>query len=197
MGIVYKARQMSLNRLVAVKMILAGELATPQFVQRFRTEASAAAVLHHPNIVAIHEVGVHAGQHYFSNALRGALRFALGASRHWWGKAIAFACIGLAFLLGPTGLIVLFAIASFFALREFITLTPTRRGDHMALFWIFFIVVPFQYLLVAIEWYGLFSIFIPVWAFLFLPARIAVSGDAERFLERVRTATDAATSAEL
>jgi len=66
MGVVYKARQVSLDRLVAVKMILAGEFATQQFVQRFRTEASAAAVLHHPNIVAIHEVGVEAGQHYFS-----------------------------------------------------------------------------------------------------------------------------------
>ena len=66
MGVVYKARQVSLDRLVAVKRIIGGELATKEFVQRFRTEAAAAAVLHHPNIVAIHEVGVHAGQHYFS-----------------------------------------------------------------------------------------------------------------------------------
>jgi serine/threonine protein kinase len=66
MGVVWKARQKSLNRLVAVKMILSGQLATAADVKRFHTEAEAAANLQHPNIVAIHEIGEQAGRHYFS-----------------------------------------------------------------------------------------------------------------------------------
>src|SRR5947208_2347503 len=64
MGIVYKARQLSLDRLVAVKMILFGSLASAEQIRRFRIEASAAGSLQHPNIVAVHEVGLHAGQNF-------------------------------------------------------------------------------------------------------------------------------------
>jgi phosphatidate cytidylyltransferase len=80
----------------------------------------------------------------------------------------------------------MFGLISFWALREFITLTPTRPGDHRTLFWVFFLFTPLQYFLVGMgkQWYGAYSIVIPVYAFLFILARIAIAGDYKRFLER-------------
>jgi phosphatidate cytidylyltransferase len=101
--------------------------------------------------------------------------------RAWWVMSAVFA---LTLFIGPVGSVILFALISFLALREFITLTPTRRGDHRSLFWTFFIITPLQYALLARSWYGMFSILIPVYAFLFIPTRIAIAGDTERFLER-------------
>ena len=93
----------------------------------------------------------------------------------------------LAMLSGGIGSVILFGLTSFLALREFITMTPTKRGDHGTLLWLFFVITPIQYGLVAIGWYGLFAIFIPVYAFLFVPLRSVLSGDCERFLERTAT----------
>ena len=75
-----------------------------------------------------------------------------------------------AFLLGHVATVVLFGLISFWALREFITLTPTRPGDHRTLFWVFFLFTPLQFVLVGTGYYGLYSIVIPVYAFLFIPA---------------------------
>ena len=78
-----------------------------------------------------------------------------------------------------------FGLISFWAFREFITMTPTRRGDHRTLFWVFFFFTPFQYVMVGLDWYQLYTILIPVYATLFIPARIAFTSDHKRFLERI------------
>jgi phosphatidate cytidylyltransferase len=101
--------------------------------------------------------------------------------RAWWSMVAIFAA---AFLIGRDATIAMFALISFYALREFITLTPTRTGDHRALSLAFFAVIPAQYLLIAANWYGLFAIFIPVYGFLLLPSISALAGDAEDFLAR-------------
>jgi len=101
--------------------------------------------------------------------------------RAWWMMAVIFV---VALATGRVGSILLFSLISFLALREFVTLAPTRPGDHRALFWSFFIVTPLQYYLVYIEWYGLFSILIPVWMSIFLAIRTTLAGDTEHFLER-------------
>lgn len=99
----------------------------------------------------------------------------------WW---VMIAAIGLAIYLGELAMILLFAFVSFQSLREFVSLTHTRRGDHRALLWSFFVLLPLQYYLVAEKWYGLFSILIPVYGFLLLPISSSLGSDTTRFLER-------------
>lgn len=99
----------------------------------------------------------------------------------WWAMVLL---IGLAFVFGNLGVILLFYCVSFYALREFLTLTPTRGSDYPALIAAFYFALPMQYLLIAIGWYGLFAIFIPVYLFLLLPILASLGGDTTRYLER-------------
>ena len=102
----------------------------------------------------------------------------------WWLMSAAFL---VATLTGGVGSVVLFALVSVLALREFVTLSPTSRADHRALAWAFFVVIPVQYVLVGVQWYGLFSIMIPVYVFLLLATRMVLAGETEGFLERAAT----------
>lgn len=112
---------------------------------------------------------------------RATLDNAAARIRAWWGMCFVFAA---ATAIGPLASTALFALLSFLALREFVTLTPTRAADHATLIWSFFVLLPLHYLFLATRWYGMFAIFIPVYAFLFVPIRSALAGDVERFLER-------------
>lgn len=102
--------------------------------------------------------------------------------RAWWVMVVL---MGLALVGGKAGVTLLFAFCSFAALREFITLINTGRADHWALVTAFFVVLPVQYYLIWTDWYGLFSIFIPVYAFLLLPIIAALRGDTDHFLMRI------------
>jgi len=99
----------------------------------------------------------------------------------WW-LLIGVAIPVLA--LGRSPATLLFALLSFLALREFLSLTPTHQGDRPALFAAFFIAVPLQYLLVASGWYGLFAILIPVYGFFALAVLSTLGQDSDKFLER-------------
>ena len=101
--------------------------------------------------------------------------------RAWWGMV---AVLGLCFWIGPTATVLLFAFASLMALREFVTLTPTRLADHLPLVACFYVLLPLQYWLIWTNWYGLFVILIPVYGLLSLPVLAAFGGDTEDFLTR-------------
>lgn len=95
-----------------------------------------------------------------------------------------FVLLVVALLLNKIVTVVLFGLVSFWALREFITMTPTRSGDHRTLFWVILGFTPLQYVLVGCDLYDFFTVVIPVYASLFIPARIAFTSDHKRFLER-------------
>ncbi len=99
-----------------------------------------------------------------------------------WLIVLLFA---VGFALGEAALVVIFALASFFALREFVALTPIKPADHLALVVAFYIVIPVQYVLVASGRYGLYAVLIPVYLFLIMPVIMAWRHDTELYLQRV------------
>ena len=99
----------------------------------------------------------------------------------WWVMVAIFA---VAFAFGKIVTIVLFALVSFYALREFLSITPTRAEDHRAVVAAFYLFIPLQYWLIAIGWQTLFTILIPVWAFLLLPILAVTKGETADFLQR-------------
>lgn len=103
--------------------------------------------------------------------------------RSWWGMVIVFA---LALVLSRRVSLVFFAILSFMAFREYLTIIPTRRADHRALFWAY-LAIPVQYFWIGYEWYGMFIIWIPVYMFLFLPMRMVLVGETEGFVRSAGT----------
>lgn len=101
--------------------------------------------------------------------------------RAWWMMVAIFA---IAFWFGENATLVLFALTSFYCLREFITLTPTRAADHRPVAAAFYLFLPLQYYLIGINWQSLFSIAIPVYGFLLLPVLAVFKGDTFDFLQR-------------
>lgn len=127
-------------------------------------------------------IGTVLERRYSPNGENEAIENLTARIRAWWAMVVL---IGIAFLAGKTGVVILFALCSFAALREFVTLTNARRADHWTLAIAFFIVIPLQYWLVWAEEYGIYSIYIPVYCFLLAPIISALRGETENFLVRV------------
>ena len=103
--------------------------------------------------------------------------------RSWWVMAAVFT---VALVLSRAVSLVFFAFLSFLALKEYLSLIPTRRADRVVLFWAY-LAIPVQYFWVAREWYGMFIIFVPVYMFLFLPMRMVLRGETTGFLRAAGT----------
>ncbi|HEX5638865.1 MAG TPA: phosphatidate cytidylyltransferase, partial [Burkholderiaceae bacterium] len=110
------------------------------------------------------------------------LRLVNSRLRASWSIVAVFS---VAFALGTGALLFVFALVSFFALRNFVSLTPIRPADHWALVLAFYVVTPLQYVLIGTGKIPLFTVFIPVYVFLLLPVVMALKQDTERYLERV------------
>lgn len=100
----------------------------------------------------------------------------------WWVMIAIFAA---SFMLGRTATLALFALTSFYTLREFLSLTPTKPADNWPLIAAFYVLLPLQYILVWIDWYGLFAILIPVYGFILMPSLAALRGEVGDFLLRI------------
>lgn len=103
--------------------------------------------------------------------------------RSWW---VIVGLLAIALMLDRTLCLVFFGFVSFLALKEYLSLIPTRRSDRRVLFWAY-LTIPFQYTWIGIDWYGMFVIFIPVYAFLFLPMRMVLIGETRDFLQAAGT----------
>lgn len=101
--------------------------------------------------------------------------------RAWW---VMVAALAGALALGRTTTLILFALISFYALREFLSLTPTKPADHWPLLFAFYVLLPAQYWLIGYDWYGLFSILIPVYGFLILPILAVIRSDVDDYVLR-------------
>jgi phosphatidate cytidylyltransferase len=138
-------------------------------------------------LVLLSAVGTYIG-HWMAKRAQGdelrtnRIRLVNSRVRASWPLIFIFA---IAFYLGEIALLIIFALASFFALREFIALTPTRPRDHLILIIAFYVAIPVQYILLGLDATGLFALFIPVYLFLALPVVMALGKDTDRFLERV------------
>jgi phosphatidate cytidylyltransferase len=112
---------------------------------------------------------------------KAVLSFISDRERNGW---LLIFCLWAAVVIHPGIAVFMYGCTSFLGLREFLTRTPASGADYKALFVSFFILLPLQYILVGMGWYGMFSVFIPVYAFFLLPSLSALSGDIKEFFAR-------------